>query len=193
MRVISWGELKKTPFTKPSAVSCGVFDGVHRGHRALINAVKSRSDLQSVIVTFSEHPRCVLFPERRTEEIITLEKKIELLSALEVETLVLVDFSNEFRLLEGAVFIETLFKNACMRLFVIGRDFKCGHGGSFKAEQIVNFCSKLGIETNIVPPVLDGGAPVSSSRIRAALGAGDNETAKRLLGYSPFFKNFAFF
>lgn len=180
MFITSWHELK---IESPSAVSCGVFDGLHRGHRALIDAVTRRSGLQSVVVTFRKNPRSILRPEHHVGDVITLEKKIERLTALGVDTLVLVDFSNEFRAMSGEEFIKSLIDKASMRLFVIGEDFKCGAGGAFDANCIVKFCEKNNVETLVVKPVLDGGAPISSSRIRAALRNGDNETAVRLLGW----------
>ena len=181
MRIVDWRDLEKTPLVGPSALTCGVFDGVHRGHRALIQRVTARG-LQSVVVTFRVPPARLLRPDALLREITTLDEKSALLAGLGVDTLILVDFSPAFRACEGAAFIQELVRRTTARALVIGEDFKCGHDGAFRAAAIASLCAELGVEVEIVPPVLDEGRPVSSSRIRAALNAGERDTAERLLG-----------
>jgi riboflavin kinase/FMN adenylyltransferase len=167
---------------RKSAVTIGVFDGVHRGHRALIGKIQGKGGIKSLVVSFKQNPRRFLHPERETLDIIGLDEKISIFEGLGVDALVLIDFSLDFCRIDGGDFIETLWKNAGMAYLAIGRDFKCGYRGSLDAGRIKALCETLGVECEIVQPVMDGGLPVSSSRIRAALASGDRETAERLLG-----------
>jgi riboflavin kinase/FMN adenylyltransferase len=182
MIIIDWDDFVAGAREKrDSAVTVGVFDGVHLGHRALISRVTA-SGLRSIVVTFRTNPRHVLFPHRGTRDIISLDEKVAVMAALGVDVLVLVDFTPEFADMSGAAFIRALYRAAAMRSLVIGHDFTCGAGGRFKPDDIAALCATLGVACDVVPAVLDAGRPVSSSRIRAALAAGNHAEAARLLG-----------
>jgi riboflavin kinase/FMN adenylyltransferase len=181
MEIVSWEEFAGSAAEVPSALTIGVFDGVHRGHRALIEKVKSQK-LRSMVVTFSRHPRRTLHPERPHIDIITSEEQIAIFESLGIDALVLIDFSPEFSRMGGEEFIKTLVRGACAKYIAIGKDFKCGHGGKTDAEEINSICAALDVECEIITPVLEGGQPISSSRIRRALATGDTETAGILLG-----------
>jgi len=182
MQVLEWGDLPGNPLQKESAVTVGVFDGIHRGHLLLLEKTRA-TGLFSVAVTFKEHPRRSLKPQRPHTDIISLNEKIRVFGELGTDALILIDFSPEFSRMSGEDFLMTLEKSANMRALVIGRDFKCGSGGSFRAGQISAFCKQRNIACEIVEPLLEGGLPVSSSRIRAALAAGDLAKAETLLGH----------
>ncbi|MDR2481215.1 MAG: FAD synthetase family protein [Spirochaetaceae bacterium] len=183
MLIIDWDNLVKTPLKKPAAVTCGVFDGIHRGHRALIEKVTGRHEMQSVVVTFKENPRRVLRPNDFTRDIISLDQKLSLLDGLGVETVVLIDFSLDFSKIDGGDFLMDLIRCAMMQYMAIGGNFKCGRGGALDAKGIKAFCGALNVEADVIPPVTEDGEPVSSSRIRAALARSDTVLVKRLLGY----------
>ncbi|MDR2865417.1 MAG: FAD synthetase family protein [Spirochaetaceae bacterium] len=181
MYILDWEEFIKKPISKASAVTIGVFDGVHRGHQLLIGKIKSKG-LFSLVVSFKQHPRRLLRPEQEFRDIISLEEKIAILEEYRIDAALLIDFSLDFGKIKGKDFIKILTKNAGMRYLAIGKDFKCGYKGVFGASQIQAWCHEIGIECEIVEPVADSGVPVSSSRIRGALASGDRETAERLLG-----------
>jgi riboflavin kinase/FMN adenylyltransferase len=181
MEIVKWEEFVSGEAAVSSALTIGVFDGVHRGHRALIEKVKSQK-MRSMVVTFSRHPRRTLHPERPHIDIITREEQVAIFASLGIDVLVLIDFSPEFSRMGGEEFIKTLVRSACAKYIAIGKDFKCGHGGKTDAEEIKSICAALNVECEIVPPVLEGGQPISSSRIRRALAAGDTKTAEILLG-----------
>ncbi|MDR3301846.1 MAG: FAD synthetase family protein [Spirochaetaceae bacterium] len=182
MQIIAWGDFVQRGLgeERKYAVTIGVFDGVHRGHRALIGKIQGKG--KSLVVSFTRHPQRFLHPEREMLDIIGLDEKISIFEGLGVDALVLIDFSLDFCRMDGGAFIKTLAQNAGMAYLAIGRDFKCGYRGSLDAARIKALCETLGVECEIVQPVMDAGLPVSSSRIRAALAAGDRETAERLLG-----------
>jgi riboflavin kinase/FMN adenylyltransferase len=181
MLVISWEDFLRTEFKNESAVTMGVFDGVHRGHRRLIDMISTKG-LFKVVFTFRRNPLALLSPSAQRIEITSLDEKIVIFEELGVDTLVLIDFSIDFSKMSGADFIRLLIRNAKMRYFVVGSDFKCGHGASFCVEDIKILCTSEGVECVAAEPVMEGGRPVSSSRIRSALAAGDKETAEILLG-----------
>jgi riboflavin kinase/FMN adenylyltransferase len=182
MQIITWEEFLQKPLDAPCAATIGVFDGVHRGHQALIDRIK-KQNLASVVVTFKQNPRRALCPGRETQDIVSLDEKIGLLAGRGIDLLILIDFSSNFARIDGADFIKVLAENARLGYLAIGKDFKCGRGGQFDARLREAFCAENGIACEILEPVLDSGEPVSSSRIRKALLAGENKTAERLLGH----------
>ncbi|MDR2491596.1 MAG: FAD synthetase family protein [Spirochaetaceae bacterium] len=208
MRIINWDDAAAGNCFEHElcAVTVGVFDGVHRGHRELIKRITGRREcsaegsaadegaasgaaLTPVIVTFRQNPRRLLFPHKETLDIITLDEKLALFEQAGIAACILIDFSPAFASKSGADFIRSLLVKMNMRLMVIGANFCCGKGGSFNAAEIKAFAETFdgggtagGAVCEIVPPVMDAGEPVSSSRIRAALANGDARLAARLLG-----------
>jgi len=189
MRIINWEEYisENDTCSLPLAVTVGVFDGVHLGHRSLIRQICSPFPvpLLPTVVTFKQNPLKTLMPETFTGDICTVEEKLRILESLGVKLAVLIDFSEEFSRINGRDFIDLLLGSRPVKLIALGRNFRCGHGLDTGAEEIRRFASDRGIETCIAEPVIDGGLPVSSSRIRQALAAGRVAEAERLLGRSP--------
>jgi riboflavin kinase/FMN adenylyltransferase len=189
MLVIGWEEFLRQGLNddRKSAATIGVFDGIHRGHRALVERItKGGKPLPaprlSLVVSFKQNPRRLFLPEGEIFDIMGLDEKIGMFETLGIDALVLIDFSLDFCRMDGVDFIKTLAEKAGMAYLAIGRDFKCGYGGLLDAERIKGLCETLGVVCEVVQPVLDDGLPVSSSRIRDALAAGDRTTAERLLG-----------
>jgi riboflavin kinase / FMN adenylyltransferase len=192
MRVISWDEYispisgPQSPIT-PLAVTIGVFDGVHKGHRSLIQRICAGPYIPTV-VTFKQNPLHTLKPDTFAGDIINLEQKLSFLEALGVQLTVLIDFSPKFSKINGRDFIDLLLgckrdaNGQAVKLIALGRNFRCGYQLDTGAEEIQSLAEAQGVEVWIAPPVLDGGQPVSSSRIRQALADGRRAEAERLLG-----------
>ncbi|MCL2600348.1 MAG: riboflavin biosynthesis protein RibF, partial [Treponema sp.] len=174
MRVIDWGEFAAPPaaFDLPLAVTVGVFDGVHLGHRALIRRILAEDSCLSTVVTFRRNPLETVDPGGFAGNIFDLDRKLLLLDELGVGLAVLIDFSPEFCMMRGRDFIDLLLGCHRTRLIALGGDFRCGRGLDTGADEIRGIAGALGVETWLAPPVMDGGRPVSSSRIRQALAAG---------------------
>jgi len=168
----------------PLAVTVGVFDGVHRGHRALIRRVVEARGCVPTVVTFGRNPRAVLEPLAAGSDVMGLDARLAMLEGLGVALAVLVDFSADFRMMEGRDFLAALLGVAPVRLLVLGEDFRCGRGAGLGAQEIRGALAGSGTEVLVVPPVLDDGRPVSSSRVRLALAAGRTGEAERLLGWA---------
>ena len=188
MTVLSWDELiggngsnGANVFRGKPAVTMGVFDGVHRGHQVLLHKAAS-SGYEPVAVTFSNHPRGVVAHRKAPQLLITVEERLAIFEKSGVEAAVLIDFSQKFSILSGRAFLEALWKNAAPAYMAIGSTFRCGHRGDLDAAGVARINAEAGVRTEIVEPVLEGGLPVSSSRIREALAAGDIALAERMLG-----------
>lgn len=155
------------------SVAIGTFDGVHRGHRRVIEAAKA-ADLPTTVVTFDPHPRVVL--GNQVEVLTTLERRLELLGGLGVEALV-VPFTPELALATPEEFAESILRPLGTKVVVAGANFRFGRGRSGDLDTLAN----LGFDVRPVP-LVDG---ISSSRIRQLLRAGEIEAAAGLLGRAP--------
>jgi riboflavin kinase / FMN adenylyltransferase len=155
------------------SVAIGTFDGVHRGHRRVIEAAKS-ADLPTTVLTFDPHPRVVL--GNQVELLTTLERRLELLGELGVETLV-VPFTPELALATPEEFAESILRPLGTKVVVAGANFRFGRGRSGDLDRL----AELGFDVRPVP-LVEG---ISSSRIRQLLRAGEIEAAARLLGRPP--------
>lgn len=167
---------------RPTVVTVGSFDGVHRGHRALVERLVSearRTGSEAVVVTFEPHPRLAL---GRSEGMLLLTdtaEKAELLEALGVDRLVVWPFDRAFAALPGAVFVrEYLQRRLGAGTLVAGYNHRFGHDRIAAAD----FASE-GLRIVQVGPCTVDGAAVSSTAIRQLLEAGRPAEAERLLGH----------
>jgi riboflavin kinase/FMN adenylyltransferase len=186
------------------AITIGVFDGVHLGHQSLIRRICEppvppvstpysllpipqggvAAPLLPTVVTFRENPLKSLNPAGFAGDIYNLEQKLGLLEVLGVKLTVLIDFSEEFSKINGRDFIDLLLGKQLVTLLAVGENFHCGYGRDTGVVEIQGIARARGVETWIAPPVMVGGKPVSSNRIRQALAAGCFEEAQRMLGRS---------
>jgi riboflavin kinase/FMN adenylyltransferase len=175
---------------EPSAVTVGNFDGVHRGHQALVSAaVGQAADAggTSVVLTFDPHPARVLRPAHAPAELTTLEQKAELLAALGVDRLAILPFDPAVARLSAAEFAGTVLRETLgARRVVVGASFRFGRGREGDARALVELGAGLGFLVHAVAPVLEGGRPVSSSRVRSDLARGHVAEARALLGREHF-------
>ena len=158
----------------PRAVAIGTFDGVHLGHRRVIEAAIAAGG-RPTVVTFDPHPRRVL--GYAVEQLATLERRLELLADLGVEDTLVVEFTLETQRVEAEHFAERYLQAIGAEVVVAGEDFRFGHHRRGDLELL----AELGLEVRPVP-LLEG---VSSSDIRHLLHGGDMVTAARLLGRPP--------
>jgi riboflavin kinase/FMN adenylyltransferase len=173
------GALLDEPAGRETAMTIGVFDGVHRGHQALIGKIVQQAPACiPTVVTFKQNPKKVLRPGEYQGDIVGPDRKMIIFETLGVELVILIDFSQEFSKLDGRDFIGHLKSRGRLAFLVVGSNFRCGYGLDTNASDI----KKINRRTDVVSPVLEGGIPVSSSRIRGAVSSGDLDTAALLLG-----------
>ena len=182
MRVLPWEEATgSSAGVEDSALTIGVFDGVHKGHQELVRRVVA-GGLRPVAVTFTAHPKLVTAPERFGGSLQTLGQKLASLEALGVSLCVLIDFSGDFSKLTGNEFVSTLVRSCGARYFAVGNDFRCGYRMMTDARAMRQIAEELGAEVDIVEPVAVDGVRVSSSVIRSLLREGRTDRALAMLG-----------
>jgi riboflavin kinase/FMN adenylyltransferase len=185
------------PHLTNAVVTSGTFDGVHMGHRKILNRLKEvaqQSGGPSVVITYWPHPRLVLAPPaahpepRQLHLINTLEERIERLASYGVDYLLIVPFTKEFSEWTSEQYIQQLLVNTVgTSKLVIGYDHRFGKNREGSFEYLREHASEYGLEVEEIPREDVDAVGVSSSRIRRALEAGDVATANRYLGYEyPF-------
>ena len=171
-------------------VAIGSFDGLHLGHRALIDATiaqarrsgTSQGPCPAVMLTFEPLPREFLTPAEPPARLTNLRERVRLLEGSGLDALVLLRFDARLRGMDGDAFVRLLQERLQARGVVVGHDFHFGRGGAANANFLREAGARLGFEVEVIAPVAADSARVSSSGIRAALDARDLVGAARLLG-----------
>jgi riboflavin kinase/FMN adenylyltransferase len=169
-------------------VAIGFFDGFHRGHRAIVREALRlrRAGERSAVLTFREHPAAFLRPGQEPPMIATLEERVNAFARAGIDEAYVLSFDAALASLSPAQFLdETLIAGMNARAMVVGANFRFGHKRAGDVAFAREHLDARGREIVAVPNTLDDGERVSSTRIRAAVQAGDLETADRLLG-APF-------
>lgn len=165
----------------------GFFDGVHRGHRFLIDRVieeAQRSGMSSAVITFDRHPREVLQTDYQPDLLSTLDEKLLLLSKTHVDNTVVLHFDASLAALTAHNFMRDVLQGQLkVRKLIIGYDNRFGHNRSEGIDDYVRYGKELGIEVIRADAFLPDDVRVSSSVIRICLREGRVEEANRLLGY----------
>ncbi len=172
-------------FLEPCVLVLGMFDGVHLGHRALLSQgleIAREKGLPLTVCTFEPHPMEVLRPDLAPKRLATRGERAGLMAECGVDVLAEVRFTRSLADREPEAFLEDMrdrFRPVCV---VCGYNFTFGRSGRGDGELLSAWSSANGIATRVVPAVCVGGKPVSSTRIRGCLAAGDVSEAARLLG-----------
>ncbi len=177
-------------FTPPEGKNCGVglgnFDGLHRGHMALINTLQNECmlhDLHSVIYTFKKHPEHILRKKLYTPLIMTMEHKARILEKTGIGSLCFQEFDEEFSRMVPEAFIEkVLVEKMRVKLVVVGFNYRFGYMGKGDTELLRRTGSRLGFNVIVIPPVKVREEVVSSTVIRQHIQKGKMEKVFELLG-----------
>ena len=171
------------------ALALGNFDGVHLGHQAVIRAAITHAHDRgrpALVATFDPHPSLYFRPDSPPFALTSTEQKLEILAALGVDGVVVIPFNQALAGLGAEDFARIwLAERLRVSHVVTGTDFHFGKGRSGHAEDLPRLGARLGFTAGAIAAVDAGGAPVSSTRIRAALQQGDPREAARLLS-RPF-------
>ena len=170
------------------AASIGMFDGMHRGHITLINALKEQATLrgqQSVVVTFKQHPQLVVNPNGSPRALMTLDKKIAAIAAAAPDYLILLDFDDSLSQYTAQQFMELLHDRYSVDTLVMGYNHRFGHERNTTFAHYVEQGERLGVEVVKAPEYLGQYAPVSSSIVRQLIAGGRVEDAMNCMGH-PF-------
>lgn len=175
----------------PSVVAIGKFDGVHTGHRAVIDRARvdaATGGARVVAVTFDRNPLALLRPEICPDNLIGVHQKLQLLAETGIDATLLLRFDRELADLSAREFVEHVLVGALgVRTVLVGRDFRFGRGGAGNPELLADLGREFGFTVDVVDDVraIDAGRRVSSTWIRELLAEGDVETAAKLLGRVP--------
>lgn len=171
--------------TSPTAVALGFFDGIHKGHQAVIGAAAEYAQqhrITPLVFTFSENPKTVLCKEK-PETLFTDEDRLLKLADNGIEELYLENFEN-IRNMAAESFVKDFLKNTLKAEFVsCGFNYRFGAGGFGTVEKLIEWCSQYKIEVKHCEPVLYDDLPISSTRIRMALATGKLTEANDMLGH----------
>ena len=169
----------------PSAVTIGKFDGVHRGHRAVLDRLVAEADgRRTVVITFDRHPAALLTPDEAPVPLVSTAQKSEALLALGIDLVVVLPFTREFAALEPDVFVdEILVAGLAAEQVLVGADFRYGARGAGTVESLRAAGERAGFAVAVVDDVCElDGTRVSSTGIRSLLDDGRLDEATEALG-----------
>lgn len=177
--------------SKGFVATIGFFDGVHLGHRFLIDYVietAKKSKMQSMVVTFSEHPRKVLHTDFQPELLTTKDEKMRLLKGTGIDEITMLDFTKELSQMPAKDFMQLLYNTYEVRVLVVGYDHRFGCGRAEVFDDYHKYGDEMGMRVIKCPHFkLPKGSTtaysISSTSIRKALAAGKVKTATDLLGH----------
>ena len=175
--------------SKRSVVTIGAYDGVHRGHQAVIGQVRNEAQqlgCQSVVVTFDKHPASVVRPESAPKLLTDLDQKLELLQQTGIDATLIVEFNRERSTEDPALFVKRVLVDTLRaQVVVVGEDFHFGFNRGGNVAMLRELGKQFDFQVEPVKLIArpDGvEEPVSSTSIRRALAGGQVETATNLLG-----------
>ena len=185
MKIFDDIELLRAHLRAPIA-TIGNFDGLHRGHQAIVRTVLSRSREtggSSLLITFDPHPLKILAPERAPRMLTTRRQKLALIDSTGLEFLLILPFTVELAEVTAEQFVrQYLAEGLGVKEVHVGANFNFGRDRAGNAEMLIRLCGEVGIRAAQVEEVRSLDSPISSSRIRRAIQSGEVELARELLG-----------
>lgn len=179
-------DISEINFLKETVITLGTFDGIHLGHQQIIKKVvecSEKENLRNIVITFHPHPRKVINPELNIKLLTTTDEQIKILEQLGVENLFVINFTKEFSQLSPEEFVkEYLINKIGVRKIVIGYDHHFGKGRGGNVDFLISLSNKYDFEVFQIQPFLIDNEPVSSTKIRTAIEAGDIHKANKMLG-----------
>lgn len=168
-----------------TVVTVGTFDGVHLGHRQVLEEIATRArraERRSLLVTFEPHPLEIVNPPAAPALLTLAQERREFLAQCELDIVVFMRFTRQLSQYPPEAFVRLLLERFHMKELVIGHDHGFGRGRAGNVELLQQLGGQLGFAVDVVDQVDVGGQPVSSTLVRRAVAGGDLETAARLLG-----------
>ena len=179
-------ELGAFSVSRETALTVGVFDGVHRGHTHLISQLVGEAEskgLKAGVVTFREHPAAVLSPSFQARYLTSFEDRLDLLNETKIDFAVPITFDRTLSKLTAEEFVSLLQEHLRMVSLVVGPDFAMGRNREGTIERLSELGDQMGFTLTVVDGLQDTkGETVRSTTVRTALGEGEVERVAELLG-----------
>lgn len=170
-----------------AVIAVGNFDGVHRGHEAILEHLIVRSgelSAPNMVVTFEPHPQLLIGRKPPLPILTPTVRKLELLSRYAINAILLIPFTKEFSKITAETFVKTTYvEKLGIQEIIVGYSHKFGKNGQGDQGLLKKLSEQYGFATHIVQPILLEGSPVNSSNIRSLLSVGEISAAERMLGY----------
>jgi len=183
MLVINWQNFIENKLQVKTSMTTGIFDGIHRGHQALIKRiVLYNKDYIPAVITFRQNHKT------KQKDIITFEHKLKMFEELGIKITIIIDFTEEFKQMPGIEFLRLIKNHGNLGFFAVGSHFCCGYQLDTNTGDIKDFFDSYGIPVEIIPQVMENSMPISSSRIRTAISTGDHKIAEVMLGHNIYKK-----
>ena len=181
-------DIKEVRDIRRPVVTVGTYDGLHRGHRKIIERMKSRAAAvggETVVITFFPHPRRVLYADSKDLKLIlTNERKYKLLEAFGIDHLIIIPFTKKFASKSAKEFVEEILVDKLkLHTLVIGYDHHFGKGREAEYTTLKKYGDAYGFDVIEVQAEEIDGHTISSTKIREALKAGKIRLANRMLGF----------
>jgi riboflavin kinase / FMN adenylyltransferase len=184
MRIFN--DLSTLPKAENTVLTLGIFDGVHLGHRKIIEKLKKKaavSNCRNLVITFSPHPRNVISGKRDLKLLTTIEEKIKLLEEIGVENFLIINFTKEFSQLSSEKFFnDYIIERIGIKEIVVGYDHHFGKGRSGDINTLRKMGMQFGFDVTSVEPFKIDNEAVNSTKIRKALAEGNIKVANSFLG-----------
>jgi riboflavin kinase/FMN adenylyltransferase len=179
-------DIQQLPQFKNAVITIGTFDGVHKGHKAILLEVVAHAKKingESVLLTFEPHPRKLLFPDQPLGIITPLSQKLQLIAETGIEHIVVVPFTREFSMLTAREYIEHFMVGIFHpHSIIIGYDHRFGHDRKGDLDMLKQYAPVYHYELIEIPAQLIDDATVSSTKIRDAISQGRMPEASHMLG-----------
>ena len=169
----------------------GFFDGVHLGHNYLLEQLKTEAQqrgMQSVVVTFANHPRLFFDPNCALKQLTLSDEKVDLLKQKGVDEVVMLQFDDKLSKLTSREFMQLLVENYGVKVLLMGYDHRFGSDRSTSFDEYIAYGKQLGLEIKRCDGFSESEVMVSSSKVRRALELWDIPLANKFLGYKYFIK-----
>lgn len=170
---------------KNIAIALGMFDGMHLGHRSIVNrAIELSKEIKgiSLVLTFQNHPLSVLDKDCMPQAIGNSEIRAEILRSMGVNILLDIPFTKEFSLISPKDFLKILKENFAPKYVVVGKNYTFGKGGVGDGDTLINESKNFNFKAEVCKTVLNGNKPISSTRIRSLIKEGNLEEVNNFLG-----------
>lgn len=183
MRIIKMGLYSNRVYTNPMCACIGYFDGMHKGHQALIQKtieMAKRKGCESALITFDPDPWVTIKHVKDVKHITTMRERLNRAVEYGIQNIIILDFSSDFAKLSPEDFVQQILSKISLKGLICGFDFHYGFMGKGSAETLQQ---TEGLEVEVVQPIEDEQGKISSTRITQCIEDGKMEDAAEMLGY----------